>query len=73
MGDDIPLGSRILGVADSVDAMLSDRAYRNGIGVVNAIIQLQRCLGTQFDPVVADVAIGLLSEKEFVDEMRKAE
>jgi len=73
MGDDIPLGARILGVADSVDAMLSDRAYRNGIGVVNAIIQLQRCLGTQFDPVVADVAIGLLSEKEFVDEMRKAE
>ena len=73
MGDDIPLGSRILGVADSVDAMLSDRAYQNGIGVVNAIIQLQRCLGTQFDPVVADVAIGLLSEKEFVDEMRKAE
>mgnify|MGYP001560607575 CR=1 FL=1 len=73
MGDDIPLGARILGVADSVDAMLSDRAYRNGIGVGNTIIQLQRCSGTQFDPVVANVAIGLLSDKEFVDEMRKAE
>ena len=67
------MGARILGVADSVDAMLSDRAYRNGIGVGNTIIQLQRCSGTQFDPVVAKVAIGLLSDKEFVDEMRKAE
>jgi putative nucleotidyltransferase with HDIG domain len=68
MGDDIPLGARILCVADSVDAMLSDRTYRNGIGASNTIIQLERCSGAQFDPVVADVAIGLLSEKEFVDE-----
>ncbi|HHT9144794.1 MAG TPA: HD-GYP domain-containing protein [Candidatus Wunengus sp. YC61] len=73
MGDDIPLGARILCVADSVDAMLSDRAYRNGIGVGNAIIQLQRCSGTQFDPEVANVAIGLLSDREFVDELRRAE
>ncbi|MBI2472596.1 MAG: HD domain-containing protein [Planctomycetes bacterium] len=73
MGEDIPLGARILCVADSVDAMLSDRAYRNGIGAGNTIIQLERCSGTQFDPVVANVAIGLLSDKEFVDEMRKAE
>jgi len=73
MGEDIPLGARILGVADSVDAMLSDRAYRNGIGVGNTIIQLERCSGTQFDPVVANVAIGLLSDKEFVVEMRKTE
>lgn len=73
MGDNIPLGARILCVADSVDAMLSDRAYRNGIGVGNTIIQLQRCSGTQFDPVVAHVAIGLLSDKVFVDERRRAE
>ena len=73
MGDDIPLGARILCVADSVDAMLSDRAYRNGIGVGNTAIQLQRCSGTQFDPVVANMAIGLLSDKEFVDELRKVE
>ncbi|MBM2833077.1 MAG: metal dependent phosphohydrolase [Candidatus Brocadiaceae bacterium] len=38
MEDDIPLGARILCVADSVDAMLSDSVYRNGIGVVNTII-----------------------------------
>ena len=42
-------------------------------GIFSEITQLQRCLGTQFDPAVADVAIGLLSEKEFVDERRKAE
>jgi len=73
MGEDIPFGARILGVADSVDAMMSDRAYRNGMGVSNTIIQLQRCSGTQFDPTVASVTIGLLSDKEFVNELRKAE
>ncbi len=70
-GEDIPLGARILGTADSVDAMLSDRAYRKALSVENTIIQLERASGTQFDPIIANVAIGLLSDKETLEEMRK--
>ncbi len=68
-GENIPIGARILNVADSVDAMLSRRPYREALGIENTIVQLQRCSGTQFDPFVATVAIGLLSEKEIVKEI----
>lgn len=70
-GEDIPVGARILGVADAVDAMLSDRAYRKALSVENTIVQLERCSGTQFDPTVATVVAGLLSNKEILEEMRK--
>ncbi len=69
--DDIPLGARILGVADAVDAMLSDRAYRKALSVENTTIQLERCSGTQFDPMIAVIAIGLLNDKEMLTKMRE--
>lgn len=70
-GEDIPIGARIVGVADSIDAMLSDRTYRKSLSLENTIIQLRRCLGTQFDPMAASVAIGLLSDGETVQEMQR--
>lgn len=51
-GEDIPLGGRILAVADAFDAMTSDRPYHKGIRKEEAYRELIRCAGTQFDPVV---------------------
>jgi len=51
-GEDIPLGARILAIADAYDAMTSDRPYRPAITVEDARQEIKRCSGTQFDPVV---------------------
>ncbi|GAB4303876.1 MAG: GAF domain-containing protein [Desulfuromonadia bacterium] len=49
-GDAIPLAARIIAVADSFDAMIADRPYRKGRSVTDALDELSRCAGTQFDP-----------------------
>ena len=49
---DIPLGSRIILVADAFDAMISERSYGRSFSEADALAELQRCAGTQFDPVV---------------------
>jgi HD-GYP domain-containing protein (c-di-GMP phosphodiesterase class II) len=51
-GEDIPLGARIIAVADSYDAMTSDRPYRKALPHEVALIELQRSAGAQFDPVI---------------------
>jgi HD-GYP domain-containing protein (c-di-GMP phosphodiesterase class II) len=51
-GEMIPLGARILAVADAFDAMTSDRPYRSAMSVDEALSEVMRCSGTQFDPVV---------------------
>jgi putative nucleotidyltransferase with HDIG domain len=60
--DKIPLLSRILVVADSFDAMSSDRAYRNAIPVEKCIDELVQNKGTQFDPDVVDASIKIFLE-----------
>jgi putative nucleotidyltransferase with HDIG domain len=54
-GDNIPMGARVLAVADAYDAMTSDRPYRKGMPVETALEELKRCAGTHFDPLVAEV------------------
>ena len=56
-GEEIPLGSRILFVADAYDAMTSDRIYQEHIAHDEAIAELERCAGTQFDPQVVAVFV----------------
>jgi diguanylate cyclase (GGDEF)-like protein len=51
-GEGIPLGARIIFVADAYDAMTSDRVYRTRLSDEEAIAELQRCAGSQFDPSV---------------------
>ena len=51
-GEEIPLGARIIFVADAYDAMTSDRVYRGRLSDDEAIAELARCSGTQFDPEV---------------------
>jgi diguanylate cyclase (GGDEF)-like protein/putative nucleotidyltransferase with HDIG domain len=53
-GDRIPLGARIIFVADAYDAMTSDRVYRGRLSDDEAITELARCSGTQFDPGVVE-------------------
>lgn len=57
-GDDIPVGSRIVLVADAYDAMTSDRPYRNSIGYEKASNELRKWAGRQFDPEMVE---GLLA------------
>ncbi len=51
-GNDIPLVARIIGVADAFDAMTTNRAYRKERSIEDALEELKRCSGTQFDPVI---------------------
>ncbi|MDA8085465.1 MAG: GAF domain-containing protein [Nitrospiraceae bacterium] len=51
-GEVIPLPARIIAVADTFDAMTTDRPYRKGLSAGQAIAELKRCSGTQFDPSV---------------------
>ena len=53
-GEAIPLGARIFAVADSFDAMTSDRPYRRAMSVEEACDEIARCRATQFDPTVVD-------------------
>jgi diguanylate cyclase (GGDEF)-like protein/putative nucleotidyltransferase with HDIG domain len=56
-GERIPLGARIIFVADAYDAMISERVYRRRVSPEEAVAELRRCAGTQFDPeVVAALA-----------------
>lgn len=60
-GDEIPEGARILAVADSVDVMISPRAYSPSVDIAEAVAECRRCEGTQFDPRVVD-ALARLAE-----------
>jgi putative two-component system response regulator len=51
-GEMIPLPARILAVADTLDAMTSSRAYREGLSWEVAVAEIRRCAGSQFDPRV---------------------
>jgi len=53
-GERIPLGARIIFVADAYDAMTSERVYRRRVTPDEAVAELQRCAGTQFDPEIVD-------------------
>ena len=53
-GEQIPLGARIFAVADTLDAMISDRPYRKALPISAARDEIERYAGTQFDPQVVE-------------------
>ncbi|MCX7944083.1 MAG: response regulator [Deltaproteobacteria bacterium] len=63
-GEEIPLGARILAIADTYDAMTSDRPYRPALSHDVAIEELKRCSGTQFDPKLVEVFIKIYDHKK---------
>ncbi len=58
-GEQIPLGARIFTIADSLDAMISDRPYRKALPMSHAREEIRRCSGTQFDPKVVEVFLSI--------------
>jgi putative nucleotidyltransferase with HDIG domain len=63
-GEEIPLEARVLAVADAFDAMTSDRPYRRALTREQALAEIERCAGTQFDPRIAQVFLELFTESE---------
>ena len=58
-GEEIPMGARIFAIADTLDAITSDRPYRKAATFAAARQEIKRCAGTQFDPRVVDVYLSL--------------
>jgi putative nucleotidyltransferase with HDIG domain len=61
-GEEIPLGARIFAIADMLDAMTSDRPYRKSLTFEQARQEILRCSGTQFDPAIVKVFLGMPEE-----------
>jgi HD-GYP domain-containing protein (c-di-GMP phosphodiesterase class II) len=70
-GEEIPFISRILCVADSYSAMVSDRPYRSKLSTEIAVSELVKNKGTQFDPKVVDVFLELLKSHD--DDYRRGD
>lgn len=64
MGENIPLESRILAVADTYDALTSKRPYRRGMSVADAVEVLRQCRGSQLDPQVVDAFLTVMARQE---------
>jgi two-component system cell cycle response regulator len=62
-GSDIPLGARIISICDSFDAMTSDRPYRAAMTVEEALAEVRRSAGSQFDPVLVDAFCATLAAR----------
>ncbi|MDI6601375.1 MAG: HD-GYP domain-containing protein [Thermoanaerobacteraceae bacterium] len=62
-GNDIPLPSRIIKVADVIDVLYSPRSYKQNVSVDKIIAELKRCSGKDFDPEVVDAALEVINER----------
>ncbi len=62
-GDQIPLPARVIVVADTVEAMTSDRPYRKALPIDVVVAELHKYSGTQFDPVVVEAFLKLLEDE----------
>ena len=63
-GEEIPVEARVLAIADAFDAMTSDRPYRSALSREEALAEVERCAGTQFDPKIARVFLEVFGEIE---------
>ena len=66
LGKGIPLGARIILIADTIDAMTTDRPYRKRLPLEVVIAELQKCKGTQFDPELIDVVIASVAVRRLI-------
>lgn len=68
-GEEIPLGGRILGIADAFEVMITDRVYRKALTLEAAKAELARCAGEQFDPTIIERFLGWLEPFRDLDEL----
>ena len=68
--EEIPLGARVLAIADSFDAMISARPYRSALSFDEAILRLSKAAGTQFDPDLVRYFIQLTKSEKFLEIIR---
>jgi two-component system, cell cycle response regulator len=71
-GDAIPLGARVLAICDAFDAMISTRPYSSPKTINDALAELRRCAGTQFDPAIVTVFEQVMVERAQVPTMTSA-
>jgi two-component system cell cycle response regulator len=62
-GEEIPVGARIVGVADAFCAMIEERPYAQARSRADAIAELRACSGTQFDPDIVDAFLLALGKR----------
>jgi len=70
-GEDIPFISRIISIVDAYDAMIHDRPYREALGKQNALEELTRSAGTQFDPKIVEMFLTIVSGNEETCEAKR--
>ena len=61
-GEEIPLVARVFSVADSFDAMTSDRPYRGAMGIERALVEIEGGAGSQFDPEIVRIFVQMMHE-----------
>lgn len=70
VGENIPLGARIIMISDTTDAMTTDRPYRKRLPVEAVISELQKYRGTQFDPRLVDLVVNSVTIRRTIAEMQ---
>jgi len=73
VGDAIPLGARIIAVCDAFDAMISNRSYSAASTTDEALAELDRCAGTQFDPAIVSAFRRVMAQRTQTPTMTHAE
>ena len=68
-GEEIPLGARIVAVADSFMAMVSKRHYRKQMTVKEAMEEIVKFQGTQFDPAVVNAFLKVMKDKSLLEKV----
>jgi diguanylate cyclase (GGDEF)-like protein len=63
VGEEVPLGSRIITICDAFGAMTVERAYKPAFSIPEALAELRRCAGTQFDPHLVEVFCRIITER----------
>jgi len=63
-GNTITFGARLFAVVDTFDALRSDRVYRKAISLKDAVAEIKRCSGTQFDPAIVEVFLSCYKEAD---------
>lgn len=68
-GEEIPLGSRIIALADSFDAMVTERSYKASMSIEEAAEEIRKCTGSQFDQTVVNAFFDILHHGTIIEDM----